>query len=151
MSQAVVILGHGSRAPGASAAMQRVVAGLRARVTASRVELAHMSQCSPTLEQVIATCAAEGAREILVVPYFLHQGVHLKSDIPRLLHELQVQHAGVTIRLGPHLGFDEAIVDLLVRRVAEARSAPGIAAAEPASEQPLGLGASPCAGTRIEG
>ena len=65
---------------------------------------------------------ADGIRRVVVVPYFLHHGVHLREDVPGLLEAARTRLPGMSVELGPHLGFDEAIVDLLERRVEQALS-----------------------------
>ncbi len=49
--EAVVVLGHGSRAPGASEAMDSVARRLRER-RSERIEVAHMELCEPLLDAV---------------------------------------------------------------------------------------------------
>jgi sirohydrochlorin cobaltochelatase len=123
MSISYIILGHGSRAPGASAGMERIAARLAERLSGCPVRVAHMELCPPGLGETIASCAAAGAREVVVVPYFLHHGNHLREDIPALLRQALAAHPGLVIRCGPPLGYDEAMVDLVQRRCADAASA----------------------------
>lgn len=120
---ALVILGHGSRSPGASAAMEQVAAALRTRPDYPCVAVAHMENCEPSLAATLDACAASGARRILVMPYFLHCGTHMKEDIPQLLRDWCEPHPQVEVRLGEALGFDELLVSLVDKRVREARQA----------------------------
>ena len=48
------------------------------------VHFAHMELAAPTLEQAFDACVSDGAREIVVHPYFLAPGRHSTDDIPRL-------------------------------------------------------------------
>jgi len=114
--ETVVLLGHGSRAPGASEAMEHVAASLRRR-RVEPVVVAHMELCEPTLENVLERLHSDGIRRIAVVPYFLHHGVHLREDIPGILGGIRERLPGLEIAMGPHLGFDDAIVDLVERRI----------------------------------
>lgn len=122
MTTAYIILGHGSRAPGASSGMERIAARLGERLPGCLVRVAHMELCQPGLGETIAACVAAGTREVVVVPYFLHHGNHLREDIPALLRQALAAHPGLTIRCGPPLGYDEAMVDLVQRRCADARA-----------------------------
>lgn len=123
MTTAIIILGHGSRALGASDGMERVAAGLATRLPGTRVRVAHMELCQPGLPETIAACVADGAREVVVVPYFLHHGNHLREDIPALLRAALAVHPGLVIRCGGPLGYDDAMVDLLQRRCVQAQAA----------------------------
>lgn len=114
--EAVVLLGHGSRAPGASEAMGDVARQLRGRRD-ERIEVAHMELCEPSLETVVRRLHADGIRRVAVVPYFLHHGVHLREDIPGIINGICQAFPGMEIALGPSLGFDGAIVDLVERRL----------------------------------
>jgi sirohydrochlorin cobaltochelatase len=127
MTTAIILLGHGSRAPGASDTMERVAATFAKRHPGQPVHVAHMELCQPDVPTTIAACVAAGAREILVVPYFLHLGAHLREDIPALLRTAVAAHPGVVIRCGPPFGYDDLLVELVAKRVADTRTAPPVA------------------------
>lgn len=116
--RAVVLLGHGSRAAGASEAMVLVAEAVRARV-GGRVEVAHMELAEPSLDQVVEGMHADGIRRISLVPYFLHHGVHLREDIPGIVQGLLARLEGLEISMAPHLGFDDALVDVVERRLSQ--------------------------------
>jgi sirohydrochlorin ferrochelatase len=56
---------------------------------------------------------------VLVIPYFLHFGAHLRRDIPKLMLENLKKYPEINLVLGKHLGFDEALVDLVAKRIKE--------------------------------
>ncbi len=58
-------------------------------------------------------------KEIIVIPYFLHFGVHLRQDIPEMLREAAVKHPEVRLVLGRHLGYDDSLVTLVEQRIGE--------------------------------
>jgi len=122
--EAVVVLGHGSRAPGASEAMEDVARQLRSR-RGERIEVAHMELCDPSLETVVERLHVDGIRRIAIVPYFLHHGVHLREDIPGIIDGICRNFPGLQIALGPSLGCDGAIVDLVERRLEQAIESAG--------------------------
>ncbi len=55
----------------------------------------------------------------MVIPYFLHDGLHLVLDIPEMMQELAGNYPGVKIVLGRNLGFDDLLVDLVERRIVD--------------------------------
>jgi len=68
----------------------------------------------------VEKCVHQGAQEVIVIPYFLHAGLHLVLDIPEMLQQESRKFPGVKLVLGKSLGFSEALVDLVQRRVEEA-------------------------------
>jgi sirohydrochlorin cobaltochelatase len=116
---AVVLLGHGSRAPGASEAMERVVERMRER-RAERIEPAYMELCEPGLETVLRGLHEDGIRRVLLVPYFLHHGVHLREDVPAILEGVRAFLPGLEVEVAAHLGFDDALVEVVERRIVQA-------------------------------
>ena len=120
--RAIILLGHGSRVPDAGRDMESVAAALQARNGHELVEVCYMSQLGPHFPEAFAKCVARGAREVVVIPYFLHVGQHLRADIPRILQREAARHPDVKIILGRNLGFDPALVDLVDKRIGESLS-----------------------------
>lgn len=115
----VILLGHGSRVPGADESMIRVADVLRARGRFSRVETCNMSRLGPHFEEVFGKCVQEGSRNVLLLPYFLNQGLHMKLDIPEKMQEAVQDHPDVRLVFGKNLGYDELLVDLVEKRIEE--------------------------------
>jgi sirohydrochlorin cobaltochelatase len=99
--------------------MERIADGLRRRRT-ERIEVAHMELAEPSLVSVLERLHGEDVREIVLVPYFLHHGIHLREDIPGILDEVRSRLPALRISVAPHLGFDDALVDVVERRIAQA-------------------------------
>ncbi|MEK6558067.1 MAG: CbiX/SirB N-terminal domain-containing protein [Candidatus Margulisiibacteriota bacterium] len=109
--EAIILMGHGSRIQGAEADMERVAQRMRERLPGKRVETCAMSELGPHFPETFRKCATAGVKKIIVIPYFLHMGVHLREDIPRIMREEARAYHDVELILGPHLGFDELLVD----------------------------------------
>lgn len=122
--KALILLGHGSRSAGAGDAMERIACALAQRQAGCRVSTAWLEISRPSLAEAIDRCAAQGADEVVVVPYLLLMGTHLQEGVPRLLAEAGARHPGLRLRLAPHLGFDQLLVDLVARRAAEVADPP---------------------------
>lgn len=114
---AIILLGHGSRVQQASDDMERIATTLRDRYGYPRVECCFMSRLGPHVPETLRTLVAAGEARILVIPYFLHTGVHLRLDIPELLQREAQKYPGVRVQLGAHLGFDDVLVTLVHRRI----------------------------------
>jgi len=118
--RAVVLVDHGSRERTANAQLARIATALRRRLGGRPVAVAHLSLAAPGLAEAIARCVARGAREIVVVPYFLAAGRHATRDIPRLARAAAKEHPGVRVRVAAPLGVHRGLIDAVEERVRRA-------------------------------
>ena len=119
---AVVIVGHGSKMKGFQRAMEKVARQLRRRRAFDFVSCAYLEITPPSIERAIDSLARRGATTILVLPYFLLMGVHIKEDIPKIVRSLRQKYRGkVKIILCPYLGYHEKIVSVVSQRLGEGR------------------------------
>jgi sirohydrochlorin ferrochelatase len=114
---AIVLIDHGSREAAANAVVEEVAAALRARLPGRAVEVAHLELAPPGLAEALERCAARGAREVVVVPFFLAPGRHSAHDIPRLAAEAAARHPEVSIRVAAPLGAHPALVEAVLDRL----------------------------------
>jgi len=120
MQRAILLVDHGSRLEAANLLLERIADALRRRDGGATVEIAHMELAPPTLSEALERCLAAGAREVVVVPYFLGPGRHTSRDIPRLVDETRALHPELRVHLAEPLGFDERLVELVADRAAAA-------------------------------
>lgn len=96
---ALILLGHGSRAPETFEEMRELAAKLQALHPGTAVSAAFLSLGDPDLPRAIAAAAASGAAGIRILPLFFFSGKHVQDDIPRLVAEARAAHPGVRIEL----------------------------------------------------
>lgn len=124
----VIVLGHGSRAPEAAGVLNRVAAQVEERLP-FKVKAASLQFNKPDLEECGRELAGAGARRIIVVPYFLFDGNHIKQDIPIIIGELEKKLPGCEFILTSPLGEDARLVEIVVekaRKAAAGASGPGL-------------------------
>lgn len=100
----VVLVDHGSKKKDSN---EQLVAfrDLYQQITKQEVlEVAHMELAEPTIEQAVGKCVAQGARLVVVAPYFLSRGRHIQEDIPALVRDAQEKYPGVEITIADPLG-----------------------------------------------
>ena len=123
MAQALVLLGHGARDPEWARPFHRLQAALRTRLPAVRVEAAYMEFMAPALDTVVAGLAAAGVRRIRVLPVFISQGGHVRTDVREQVAAARTRWPDVRIDLltaiGEVDGVLEAIADYAVASMAE--------------------------------
>ncbi len=119
--ETIILMGHGSRVPGASRDMEEVAQRLKDKYGYPRVEICFISRLGPHFPEVFEKCVNQGAKKVLAIPYFLHEGLHLLLDIPEMMQKEAKRFPHVKLMLGRSLGFDEGLVDLVERRIEESK------------------------------
>jgi sirohydrochlorin ferrochelatase len=120
MNRAIVLIDHGSRRAEANDALEEVAEAIRGIAGESLVvATAHMEIVAPTLRDALVACVEAGAREIVVVPYFLSPGRHVSEDIPAMAEEAARGLEDVRVRVTAPLGPDEALARLALVRVGQ--------------------------------
>lgn len=122
--RAIILMGHGSRVAAAGEAMERVAG--RLKEAHPIVVPCYMSLRGPTFEEAFDACMAAGVDEVLVIPYFLHQGMHIRVDIPRMMQDKGRAHPGVRMVLGAPFGYDDCLVDLVNKRIGQCEGGPDV-------------------------
>lgn len=123
---AVLFLGHGSRRAEAGAAMETIIDGVRRRGGFDIVEHGYLEFDPRTIPEGVRRCVEQGATRIVAVPYFLHVGMHMIRDLPRVLREQQARYPDVEIVLGRHIGLHPSLVDVMLDRIAESWTLPRV-------------------------
>jgi sirohydrochlorin ferrochelatase len=116
---AVLIVDHGSRETEANALLEGLAERLRERLPGRTVQAAHMEIAMPGIAEAVDACVAAGAREIVVVPFFLSPGRHVRQDVPRLAAEAAARHPGVSVRVAGPVGLHPAMLEILLERISE--------------------------------
>ena len=117
MKRAVLIVDHGSRLREANELLEAVAAKVRERLPDRIVRTAHLDLAEPGIPEAIDACAALGAQEILLAPWFLSPGAHTARDLPELARQAAGRHPGVRIACAAPLGFDARLVEVLLERL----------------------------------
>ena len=116
---ALLLIAHGSRHAEANADLQHVAAGLRARGYAI-VEPSYLELAEPTIENGGVRCVEQGAGRVILVPYFLSAGVHVRRDLSAACERLATRFPEVEFRLAEALGPHPLLLDVVAERVREA-------------------------------
>ncbi|HIP52781.1 MAG TPA: cobalamin biosynthesis protein CbiX [Chromatiales bacterium] len=112
----LVLIAHGSRREASNNEVRRLAQQLHDRADGAfeQVTAAFLELAGPTIPEGIENCIRAGAEEVVVVPYFLAAGRHMREDIPALIDTVQRAHPEVEIRVTPYLGAAGGVVDLLL-------------------------------------
>lgn len=113
----ILIIGHGSKDPDARSSLKYVADGLEPLYR--NVNYCFLEIEEPNIQQGINTCAKNNPEFLVVVPYFLHKGAHVKRDIYEDLNPAIASSGIKKIFLSEHLGTDDKMVDLVLERAKE--------------------------------
>jgi sirohydrochlorin ferrochelatase len=104
--KSLLLVAHGSRREASNQEVRDLTAVLAAQASGQydRVSCAFLELGQPSIPEGIGEAVRDGAREVVVVPYFLSAGRHVVDDIPRLVAEAREQHPEAAIRVTPYLG-----------------------------------------------
>lgn len=116
---AVLLIGHGSRAPGANDAQFLVARDLQESGRYSIVECAFLEINQPDIPTGLSLCRRTGVTGIVVVPYFLHMGTHVQRDLPRIIGDWWVENPEIEIMEGAPLGYSPKITELVEERIGQ--------------------------------
>jgi sirohydrochlorin ferrochelatase len=123
VTTALLLIAHGSRQEEANADLLYVATGLRERgwpiVEASFLELAE-----PDIDQGGARCVEQKAKRVILVPYFLSEGVHVRRDLSQARAKLAERFPDVDFRLAEPLGQHPLLVEVVAERIREAETGP---------------------------
>jgi sirohydrochlorin ferrochelatase len=117
---ALLLIAHGSRRPEANADLEFVAAALLARGHYPLVRVAYLELAEPDIETAGADCAADGATDVILVPYFLSPGVHAVEDLEAARTTLSARFPHVRFVLAEPLGRHPLLVDVVEQRAEEA-------------------------------
>ncbi len=116
---AVLLIAHGSRQDAANDDLRQLASRLADRGDYPIVQASFLELAEPDIRKGGDFCVSQGVRRVLLVPYFLSAGVHLNRDLTAARDELAQRHPEVKFLLGPPLGPDPMLDDLVSKRVRE--------------------------------
>lgn len=74
---------------------------------------------SPSINDAVSKAASLGAARVVLAPYFLSRGRHVREDIPALAREA-AEAAGLPVTVAEPFGVDELLAAAVEARVARA-------------------------------
>jgi sirohydrochlorin ferrochelatase len=118
---ALLLIAHGSRQAEANDDLYHVAAALRGRgqvVVESFLELAE-----PDIDGGAGRCVEMGARRVVLLPYFLSAGVHVRRDLAAARQRLTERYPHVEFLLAEPLGRHPLLPEIVAQRADEAAGA----------------------------
>ena len=116
---ALLLIAHGSRRPEANADLEHVAAGMRGRGRYPVVRVSYLELADPGIEAGGAACVADGATDVILLPYFLSPGKHVAEDLTAARDRLDERFPRVRFVLAEPLGRHPLLLDVVEERARE--------------------------------
>jgi sirohydrochlorin ferrochelatase len=119
----LLIVAHGSRRAQSNDEVRALARGLHARAGEfDAVSCAFLELAEPSIPDGLRDAIAAGAREVVVVPYFLSAGRHVVRDIPDEVEVVRAEHPDIVITVAPYLGAAPELAGLLLKQARSGRT-----------------------------
>jgi sirohydrochlorin cobaltochelatase len=112
---AIVLMGRGSSDADANGDVYKIARQLWERTDVRTVEVCFTGVTSPRFEEGIHRAMALGAKRIVVVPYFLFNGILMKRMIENL-ERTQLENPQVEMTMAAYFGIHPYLLDIVLNR-----------------------------------
>lgn len=117
----LLIIGHGSRIQSSNQEIQSLSENI-ANIPEhgfDKVEYAFLELAQPSIQEALMNCINQGAKEIVIMPFFLTAGRHVKEDIPNEIEKIEKTVSGVEIQTVPYFGSSRNMADQVLNHTME--------------------------------
>jgi precorrin-8X/cobalt-precorrin-8 methylmutase len=123
MKESILLLGHGSPKQDANKLDQ--VAAILHRLmhpgcTEKCVKVAYLQFAEPGIRETIEESVRQGAKKVILHPFFLSAGLHVTKDIPEMIEEARANHPRVKFIYTEPLGIHEKLAHIALERISAA-------------------------------
>jgi sirohydrochlorin ferrochelatase len=116
---AILLIAHGSQNPAANADAHYFVDQIRHLGQYAQVDAAFLELAEPNIDVGATRCLSEGARRLVLVPYFLSAGVHVRCDLTAARQRLAERYPECEIVLAEPIGRHPLLLNVLQDRIKE--------------------------------
>jgi precorrin-8X/cobalt-precorrin-8 methylmutase len=113
----VLVIGHGSSDRRATEAFIFTINGIKHSYR--NVEYCFLELEGPTIQEGINSIIKKNPKIVLIMPYFLHKGIHIKHDVINEVKTALKRHSFTNIFIADHIGVDDNMINLILRRANE--------------------------------
>ncbi|HYJ03339.1 MAG TPA: CbiX/SirB N-terminal domain-containing protein [Nitrososphaeraceae archaeon] len=114
----VLVIGHGSSDRRATEAFIFTINDIKQSYR--NVEYCFLELAGPTIQEGINSVIKKNPKIVLIMPYFLHKGIHIKHDVINEVKTALKSHSFTNIHIADHIGVDVNMINLILRRADEA-------------------------------
>lgn len=122
MRTALLLIAHGSRLDAANEELRSLAHRLRAEGAYQIVEPCYLELAQPDIPAGARRCVQQEAERIILLPYFLSAGTHVRRDLEAAREQLGKAYPELEIRLAEPIGLHPLIPQIVLERARQADS-----------------------------
>ncbi|HLY59409.1 MAG TPA: CbiX/SirB N-terminal domain-containing protein [Terriglobia bacterium] len=115
----IILFGHGSKVEAANQGVRDLARRVQEAGPFHHVRAAFLELAQPDLNAAVAEAAEAGLQRVVVIPYFLTEGIHLRRDLPNLIAPLKQRFPRLAIDVGQSLEGHPLMASIILGRVQE--------------------------------
>jgi sirohydrochlorin ferrochelatase len=121
----ILVIGHGSSDKSARTAFVYTVNKLKPYFRA--VTFCFLELDEPRIDNGIEKIISNNPNVVIIVPYFLHKGAHIKNDVVKDINSALTKYnlKNIPVYITEHFGVDPKLVKMVLERVKEAEEKVG--------------------------
>jgi precorrin-8X/cobalt-precorrin-8 methylmutase len=116
----ILLTGHGSPKKDANS-LELIGNMLHEKIhpgcTQKCVRVSYMEFAEPNIPQAIEDCVKDGAKKVIIHPYFLSNGVHVTKDIPEMIDKARGKFPDCEFVYTEPLGIHNKMIELVLERI----------------------------------
>lgn len=120
IATAILLFAHGSRVEEASLSVRELAREVERQGPYTYVREAFLELSAPDLATAIHNAAEAGFRRVIVIPYFLTLGLHLRRDLPSLVEAEKQKFPDLEIVVGQPLEGHPLMTSIILERIQQA-------------------------------
>lgn len=97
MTTGIILFAHGSSVDTANDAVRAIAADVVKEGGFPLLETAFLELGRPDLSEAVDRLVSSNVDHIIVIPYFLTLGIHLRRDLPKMVEACARRHPGIRI------------------------------------------------------
>ena len=115
----IVLFGHGSSVEDANQGVHNLAQEIQDAGPYQHVRAAFLEMSQPDLNAAVAQAVESGLRRVIIIPFFLTMGIHLRRDLPSLIAPLKQKYPALEIEVGESLEDHPLMPSIILGRVRE--------------------------------
>lgn len=115
----ILLFAHGSPVEEANAGVRELASKVASVGSYDYVRAAFLDGGEPDLPAAIEQASRAGITRLIVIPYFLTVGLHLRRDLPKLIDAARARHPDTEISVGQSLEAHPLMPQMILTRIQE--------------------------------